>query len=348
MKFSHIISLLAIVLTVYTPHVTFGEVHENDICNDLINNIPECLQKDSENKIESYPGFNNLRRNSMTSGSLELGDCSEDDDGASFDFGTLSAAVPLPSNIISGMEIENAGAYDLGPGFAASYSLTSGVGLGQAVSGFQFVIPESKAIKITLENDPGENGLEEVSVKIVDVGAAGVRVEAFDKDGNLVDAKEKFGTGLGVGNSETITVNGEGIRSIKVFQPNPNNVDGILIVSINTKCPLRCPGIEIPAPYTEKKTLKYCLVNEPRASEYEQRRICRKLGGYLAEIGDIQEFQYLASRVPETAFVDSWQTDDYGSTCIVFWPGGAITEAPLSCNGPYAGLCEIPIYKKKN
>lgn len=80
------------------------------------------------------------------------------------------------------------------------------------------------------------------------------------------------------------------------------------------------------------------------ASERGARRTCARKhrDGYLAEIDDGKEFKYLAKKVKVPAFIDSWQGDDYGKTCITFWPGGAITAAVNGCDADTPFICEYP------
>jgi hypothetical protein len=69
-----------------------------------------------------------------------------------------------------------------------------------------------------------------VSILAVDVGSAGARLRAFDGiiGGNLVGEDTYVTTGPGVGEFDTLTVTGVGIRRIELFQPFPNTEDGLI------------------------------------------------------------------------------------------------------------------------
>jgi PEP-CTERM motif len=58
-----------------------------------------------------------------------------------------------------------------------------------------------------------------VSITGLDVGGAGIEIEAFDAANNLIGTDSFFGTGTGVGTFANISVSVAGIASFKLFQP---------------------------------------------------------------------------------------------------------------------------------
>jgi hypothetical protein len=58
-----------------------------------------------------------------------------------------------------------------------------------------------------------------VSITGLDVGGAGVEIEAFDAANHLIGNSEFFGSGAGVGTFADISVSATGIASFKLFQP---------------------------------------------------------------------------------------------------------------------------------
>jgi Ca2+-binding RTX toxin-like protein len=62
--------------------------------------------------------------------------------------------------------------------------------------------------------------VQSFSLDAIDVGFAGMRIEAYDADGQFLAADEVFGTTpSGVGEFETLSVSAADIRSIKIYQP---------------------------------------------------------------------------------------------------------------------------------
>lgn len=58
-----------------------------------------------------------------------------------------------------------------------------------------------------------------VSVVGVDVGAAGMTIQAFDAANNLIDSDTVFGIDVGIDQFFTLSVTGDNIASVRMFQP---------------------------------------------------------------------------------------------------------------------------------
>eukprot|EP00761_Pharyngomonas_kirbyi_P011051 gb/GECH01011075.1/.p1 GENE.gb/GECH01011075.1/~~gb/GECH01011075.1/.p1 ORF type:complete len:125 (+),score=31.03 gb/GECH01011075.1/:1-375(+) len=110
-----------------------------------------------------------------------------------------------------------------------------------------------------------------------------------------------------------------------------------LIAMVTSSLP-SCPG-RLFGPFERRM---YCLLDE-EGSENAQRDACRNLNWQLSSVNNTQEFSFLAKEVDRVAYVNSWQGDDYKDVCIAFYPGGAIVEPPVGCNGPLSGLCEFMV-----
>ncbi len=65
-----------------------------------------------------------------------------------------------------------------------------------------------------------------VSIRGIDVGANGIRLDALDADGNLLTFDEFFGSGLGVGIFHDLSVTTDKIRSFRLYQPRNLIGDG--------------------------------------------------------------------------------------------------------------------------
>ncbi len=69
-----------------------------------------------------------------------------------------------------------------------------------------------------------------VSIRGLDVGEAGLRLEAFDASAVLIGNFEIFGTGAGVGEFFDLTVTASGIKSFRIYQPAFNGgADGVIL-----------------------------------------------------------------------------------------------------------------------
>lgn len=66
-----------------------------------------------------------------------------------------------------------------------------------------------------------------VSILGLDIGEAGLRLEAFDSTLALVDFDQFVGVGIGSGNINTLSVADPGIRSVRIFQITPCCGDGV-------------------------------------------------------------------------------------------------------------------------
>ena len=84
---------------------------------------------------------------------------------------------------------------------------------------------------------------------------------------------------------------------------------------------------------------KYCVLAEK--SRVDSIAACTAIGGTLADVQNTAEFGYLSTRVTKKSWIRSWQGNTYGGSCLVFWPGGAITLAP--CGELDQGLCKINV-----
>lgn len=74
-----------------------------------------------------------------------------------------------------------------------------------------------------------------VSIVGIDVGAAGLRIDAYDAEvgGNLVSFGQAFGAGVGIGETYTISASGAGIRRFEIYQPNVDGYDGVLMDNLS-------------------------------------------------------------------------------------------------------------------
>lgn len=66
-----------------------------------------------------------------------------------------------------------------------------------------------------------------VSILGVDVGAAGMELDAYDAGGNLLGSPQFYGTGSGVGIFQTLSISAPGIVRFDLYQPAPNRSDGL-------------------------------------------------------------------------------------------------------------------------
>jgi hypothetical protein len=68
-----------------------------------------------------------------------------------------------------------------------------------------------------------------VSILGVDIGSAGVELDAYDAlvGGNLVASTQFFGSDAGVGTFQTLSVSAPGILRFELFQPTPALGDGL-------------------------------------------------------------------------------------------------------------------------
>lgn len=83
-----------------------------------------------------------------------------------------------------------------------------------------------------------------VTITGIDVGAAGIRIDAYDAavGGNLVDFAEAFGPGVGVGYFFDITASAPGIRRIELYQPLVNGGDGVLFDNLSFTAAVPAPA----------------------------------------------------------------------------------------------------------
>ena len=83
------------------------------------------------------------------------------------------------------------------------------------------------------------------------------------------------------------------------------------------------------------------------ASEEEARYACHRYGGFLARVDRNIERTQLASQITllapsvRNAYIDSWETNDYGAECITLYANGAITPPAELCAGPLPFICQF-------
>jgi hypothetical protein len=85
-----------------------------------------------------------------------------------------------------------------------------------------------------------------VSILGVDVGAAGIELDAYDAatGGNLIGSMQFFGTGDGSGIFQTLSVSAPGIARFDLFQPSPMNGDGVAFDNLTFNADPIDSGIE--------------------------------------------------------------------------------------------------------
>jgi hypothetical protein len=74
------------------------------------------------------------------------------------------------------------------------------------------------------------NPLTSVSVRGLNVGENGARIDAYDAlvGGSIVGSNQAFGVGAGTDNHPLLQVSGVGIRRIELYQPASVQVEGLL------------------------------------------------------------------------------------------------------------------------
>lgn len=110
--------------------------------------------------------------------------------------------------------------------FAATYGLpgTSGLGGVYSDSGNYYAFGLADAVAGVFSPT-----ITYLSFTVSDVGSAGVRLEAFDALGALLGFDSAFGTGLGKGNVDFLSIAADGIAAFKIYQPNYDNIDGMIV-----------------------------------------------------------------------------------------------------------------------
>jgi hypothetical protein len=88
-----------------------------------------------------------------------------------------------------------------------------------------------------------------ISILGVDVGAAGMELDAYGAGENLLGSPEFYGTGAGLGVYQTLSVSAPGVVRFDLFQPTPNRSDGLAFdnLTFNADPPTPVPedvGIE--------------------------------------------------------------------------------------------------------
>jgi hypothetical protein len=140
-----------------------------------------------------------------------------------FDTGTNGAAVGSFYSA-QGITFSNAR-------FASNFSLvgsTPPLGIASLSASFQYVFGLGDAIVATF------TGLaSKVTIRGIDVGNAGVRIDAFDASNTQIATASDFGLGLGVGTFKDITVTAAGIKSFKLYQPLVNGDDGVIFDNLS-------------------------------------------------------------------------------------------------------------------
>ena len=72
-----------------------------------------------------------------------------------------------------------------------------------------------------------------VTIRGIDVGGNGVRIDAFDAANNLLAFNEFFGAGAGVGTFADISVTANGIARFAVYQPAVGSGDGVIFDNLS-------------------------------------------------------------------------------------------------------------------
>lgn len=107
--------------------------------------------------------------------------------------------------------------------YTTNFALTGSSGpLGIRAPG-TFVFGSSNAITalfVSLVNS--------ITIRGIDVGTAGIRIDAFDAANNLIASNSAFGADVGVGNFFDLSVSANGIARFALYQPAANGGDGVL------------------------------------------------------------------------------------------------------------------------
>jgi hypothetical protein len=115
--------------------------------------------------------------------------------------------------------------------FASNFSLTGStppLGIASASSSFQYTFGLSDAIVGTF------TGLAStITIRGIDVGNAGIRIDAFNASNTQIATSSFFGPGLGVGTFQDISVAAAGIKSFRLYQPAFNGDDGVLFDNLS-------------------------------------------------------------------------------------------------------------------
>lgn len=83
-------------------------------------------------------------------------------------------------------------------------------------------------------------GISSFSIGIVDLGANGFTVQAYDGSNQLIGSDTKFGLDVGIGNYDTVSFSAAYIGSVQLFQAQNVNGDGVLLDNM-TYQPLAVP-----------------------------------------------------------------------------------------------------------
>jgi hypothetical protein len=67
-----------------------------------------------------------------------------------------------------------------------------------------------------------------ITIRGIDVGTAGIRIDAFNASNAQIATSSFFGPDLGVGTFQDISVSASGIKSFRLYQPAVNGSDGVL------------------------------------------------------------------------------------------------------------------------
>jgi hypothetical protein len=85
-------------------------------------------------------------------------------------------------------------------------------------SSFVYEFGPDEAIIATFDNPTNH-----VQIRGIDVGAAGIEIDAYDASNTLIGSDSAFGTGIGVGSFFDVFVDIADISSIHIFQPGTLN-----------------------------------------------------------------------------------------------------------------------------
>lgn len=104
-------------------------------------------------------------------------------------------------------------------------------------------------------------------------------------------------------------------------------------------------ALSLAAAKIEVKTFNshnYTLFDDEQQVPYSDAyKICEALGGYLCQVDGEEEKQWLVDTVSADSYVQSWNGDSYGETCLVASPLGNIVVPLNGCDGPNGFVCEF-------
>ena len=143
-----------------------------------------------------------------------------------------------------------------------------------------YVVIHSTSSTILHESDPiaarFEPPVSSVSLRAMDVGSAGIRVNAYDDAtaGTLVASDSGTGAGSGTGNPVDLFVSAPLIRRIEVFQPNTPIMEGTLLDNLEFT-PVATPSV----PALSAPALAALVAGLVAASRFARRQALARPSG---------------------------------------------------------------------